>query len=179
MAELGFYRLGVAPSEDALRMQRLYRSSEIDDCIMDEFGMSVHNYSTLSLPDLTQRIEEKYTGTSPPVFGILATYDNQDIGIAAWIKKSFRDVDSHQEVEGINISAWLLRRYRARGFGREMGRIITAQAAMQGALSGLPVWTSIKPENHVSRHLSEDMGFVETGIQPDRPERMLYFLKSN
>jgi RimJ/RimL family protein N-acetyltransferase len=141
-------------------------------------------YQTLPLPFIATRIRERYMGDEPVACGALIVADGQDAGMAIWGIKDFERTANErvETVRGINISAWLLKQHRNKGFARELGRDVVemAQAQIQNAnvptWSGRQIWTSVHVENTASRLACLGAGFVEAGDHTGSPGRLLYVL---
>lgn len=179
MADLEFYAIGCNPEEEAERTQLLYLNSGVDTFVRDEFEVTVQAYTSLPIVEIAQRLRRRYAGDQPLVHGVLAVYDDADIGMAIWGEKNFHNVGSKQETPGINVSAWILRQYRGQGLGRRVIQHVATEALALSEVLGKQVWTSIKQENLASRQSCEHAGFVEVGPQPYKPGRLLYILPAS
>jgi GNAT superfamily N-acetyltransferase len=178
VANLKYYKLGNNPEYEAARTQRLYFDSGVDVQVRDEFEDTVNVYTSLSLTEIAQRLRIRYAGDRPVAHGVLPSLENNDIGMAVWGEKDFQDVHTSQEIPGINVSAWLLRQYRNKGFGRQLLEYATTEAVVLSNDLGKQVWTSIKPDNIASRRSCEHAGFIEIGPHTDKPERLLYIYQA-
>ena len=178
--------MGADPETEAARLQTLYSDKGIDVAIVDEFAATVEAYRTLPLADIATRIRDRYTGREPMACGALAVADGIDAGMAIWGIKDFDLLVGEQleTVRGINISAWLLKQYRNRGFARLLGKDVVEMAHAQIHADNVPswrgrqIWTSIDSDNTASRRASVIAGFVEAGEHIGSPGRLLYVLET-
>lgn len=183
MDTVEFYTIGQHVEKEALRLKQLYENVGIDEYILEEFGTTVEAYRTLPLPEISARLQARYTGEAPTTHGVIARVINFDYGMAIWGLKAYSSVTPTGEVqqkEGINVSAWVLRQNRGFGFGKLLIAHATMQAAHQAQnpqrsdLLGKPIWTSIHRDNTASIRACQEAGFRLVSVQPEKPERDIY-----
>lgn len=184
MRKIDYHHIGAAPEKDAERIRALYADAGIDDEIIKEFGPTVEAYGSSGVDAIIDRIATKYSGENPSTFGVLIVVDGVDTGQAIWGIKDYQAVDNETRqpytMEGVNVSAWILQQYRGRGLGKALMKYASIHAAESLPMLGeaRQIWTSIHSSNIASRSACARAGFSEIGVQSDKPDRLLYALKS-
>lgn len=111
-------------------------------------------------------------------------YDDEAIGLAYSGLASFRKASNGNSIDGVNVSSWLSRHYRRRGFGNDLIEHATIKARTQSYDKtaqdwyGKSIWTSIKIGNIASTRACEKVGYIDSGLTYDDPTRRLYLLQS-
>jgi GNAT superfamily N-acetyltransferase len=187
MSNVRYYDLGQNFEFEAPRLKKLYKSDGIDDRIIEEFGATVSAYRSLSYDDIAERLKSRYGSSNPPAYGTLGVINDTDFGMAIWGSKDYEILEGGEVVkkQGINVSAWVLKQFRSRGFGIAIIEYATkcavelSRGKSQTSLTGTPVWTSIHKDNIASRKACIHAGFTEIGIQADMQDRRIYEVTGN
>lgn len=175
---IDFCRVGTNPAMEAPRLKALYADEGIDERITREFGASVEAYTTMSVAEAEERITQKYVDTTEAI-GVLAVYDEADIGMAVAGLKEFAVINEPSEV-GVNISGWILEQYRGQGHSKSLG-VHTLRYALERTENqefpewfGAPIWTSIHHENLPSIAAAQRNGFRSIGVAANDANRQIF-----
>ncbi len=182
--EIKFIPVGGEPETDAYRMHRLCTDEGVDENILNEFQSTVNNYSSYDIDKLINRIAEKYSCPYPEITGDIILYEEKEVGLAySGIKNIFRPEPEAGEVsvlEGVNVSAWVLRTHRNLGVGRTAISYATERA---NARINNPedtewhertIWTSINDDNVASQKACMAVGFSYAYPQVEEENRSIY-----
>lgn len=178
---LSFYQVGGDVAADARRMAALYSDAGIDARIEKEFEGTVAAYTSLSMPEIEERIAHKYVdGTE--ALGVVAVKAGADVGMAVAGLKEFAIRDT-QPQKGINVSGWILEQYRGRGYSILLGSYMLARAFERSRDPGFPdwynapIWTSIHHENAPSIAAAQRNGFTEVGVAANDTDRRIFLFE--
>jgi RimJ/RimL family protein N-acetyltransferase len=175
---MNIYQVGTNPELEATRLKTLFSDKGVDDLVVAEFGTTVEAYRQLEVEEIAERIKSKYCGEKPNAFGLIPSVEGLDIGMVVYGHKDYQDPSNKVMVEGVNISGWLLKQYRRKGFAGYLSEVVDVVQQQvndqEHLLFGRKIWTSIHIDNYPSRSVSEKSGFVQLGPAIDKPSRLIY-----
>ena len=169
--------LGHDPEAEARLLRILCTQALNDERVMAEFGSTVEAYIGDDTAAIAQRIEARYAGGQPEMICAVGFIDDQPAGMGFVGLMDFKVAE--RAGKGLNVSGWLLGKYRGRGMGAWALMQIVDRAAVRvrdeaDPMFGAFLWTSVLNGNKPSQHLVQRNHYAYAGPDGERPYRSIY-----